>query len=123
MPNPTKKKNSDTIKLVQCGEFTDTDAKRNEELVSQDAYPWLYDTENDPNSCLILKSSYDTVDSSTISRNGNTETNTAWKGDGNPKRTEIKTSFNRGFKLKYPPVALFQDPRVECRYIRSKRYS
>jgi len=114
MPNPTKKKNSDTIKLVQGGEFTDTDAKRNEELVSQDAYPWLYDTENDPNSCLILKSSYDTVDSSTISRNGNTETNTAWKGDGNPKRTEIKTSFNRGFKLKYPPVALFQDPRVEC---------
>ena len=75
MPNPTKKKNSDTIKLVQGGEFTDTDAKRNEELVSQDAYPWLYDTENDPNSCLILKARYKLVDSSTISRNNNTETN------------------------------------------------
>ena len=113
MPNPTKKKNSDTIKLVQGGEFTDTDAKRNEELVSQDAYPWLYDTENDPNSCLILKARYKLVDSSTISRNNNTETNTAWKGDGHPKRAEIKTSFARGFKLKYPPVALFQDTRVE----------
>jgi len=113
MPNPTKKKNPDIVQLVQGGEFTDKDAERNKELVSQDAYPWLYDTENDPNSCLMLKSSYDTVDSSTISRNGNTETNTAWKGDGHPKRTEIKTSFNRGFKLKYPPVALFQDTRVE----------
>jgi|ETNmetMinimDraft_5_1059913.scaffolds.fasta_scaffold36935_1 hypothetical protein len=113
---PTNKStNLDIIKLVQGGEFTDEDAERNKELVSQDAYPWLYNTGNDPNSCLILKSSYDIVDSFTICRKSNIETNTAWKGDGHPNRGAIKTSFGKhGFKLKYPPVALLEDSRIEA---------
>ena len=70
---PTNKStNLDIIKLVQGGEFTDEDAERNKELVSQDAYPWLYNTGNDPNSCLILKSRCQLVDSSTI-RGGEAE--------------------------------------------------
>ena len=111
---PTNKStNLDIIKLVQGGKFTDDDAKRNEELVSQEAYPWLYRTSNDPNSCLKLKSRYQLVDSSTICRNSNIETNTAFKGDGNLLRSAIKTSFGKhGFKLKYPPVALLEDSRI-----------
>ena len=119
MPNPTytrkisKKNNPDIVQLVQGGKFTDKDAERNKELVSQEAYPWLYDTDNDPESCLTLKSRYKLVNSSTICRNGNLEINTAWKGDGHPKRGKIKTSFGKhGFKLTYPPVALFEDIRV-----------
>ena len=34
------------VKLVQGGSFTDDDAKLNKKLVSQEAYPWLYDLDN-----------------------------------------------------------------------------
>ena len=110
--NQSSSLSSDSIiQLEQDGSFTEDDAKLNKKLVSQEAYPWLYDLDNNPKSCLYLKSSYDLIDSSAIHR-GDTNTNTAWDGDGNPKRAEIEASMKRGFKLKYPPVAVFEDSRI-----------
>ena len=49
------------IHLEQDGSFTEDDAKLNKKLVSQEAYPWLYDLDNNPESCLYLKKGYDLV--------------------------------------------------------------
>ena len=99
------------VQLVQGGSFTDDDAKLNKKLVSQEAYPWLYDLDNNSESCLTLKSRYQLIDSVAVYR-GDTGTNTAWDGDANPKRAEIESSMKRGFKLWYPPIAGFQDTRI-----------
>ena len=100
------------IHLEHGGSFTEDDAKLNKKLVSQEAYPWLYDLHNNPESCLYLKNDgYDLIDSSAIYR-GDTGTNTAWEGDANPEGAKIAASMKRGFKLKYPPVAVVEDARI-----------
>jgi hypothetical protein len=111
-------KDNDIINLEKDGKFTEAHASRNQALVSQEAYPWLYDLDNDPDSCLTLKNKteegvlkYELVNTSSISRR-DTGTNTAWEGDANPEYGRIKASMHRGFKLIYPPIALFQDSRV-----------
>ena len=105
-------KSQNIVQLIQGGSFTIANAERNCQLVSQEAYPWLYNLNKNPDSCLYLKSRYQIIDSSIIYR-GDTGTNTAWAGDGNPKRAKIQASMERGFKLKYPPIAIFEDPRIE----------
>ena len=108
-----KSTNPNIVRLVQGGEFTDDDAILNEKLVSQEAYPWLYNLHNDPESCLELDGDpYQLIDSSVISRKDH-GTNTAWDGDENPKYAKIASSMRtHGFKLIYPPVCTFQDPRI-----------
>ena len=82
MPNPTKKKNPNIVQLVKGGSFTVQDADRNKALVCKEAFPWLYDLHNDPESCLELDAGEDhdgtfqLLESSVISRKDH-GTNTA----------------------------------------------
>jgi hypothetical protein len=118
MPNPTKKKNPNIVQLVKGGSFTVQDADRNKALVCKEAFPWLYDLHNDPESCLELDAGEDhdgtfqLLESSVISRKDH-GTNTAHDGDENSERAKIESSMNsHGFKLWYPPVCTFKDTRI-----------
>ena len=100
--------------LQKDGQFTQEDADINRELVNPLIYPWLYNLEKDDESCLVLDGDRSQlVDASIISPPSNTGHNTAWEGDGNPEKHNIRASFaEHGYKLHYPPLALFQDDRI-----------
>jgi len=102
-----------SVPLVQNGEFTQQDADINYQLVNPDIYPWLYKLDENKESCLKCIGRSKLVDSSIITPPANSGHNTAFEGDGNPDRHNIRASFaEHGFKLHYPALALFQDERI-----------
>ena len=100
--------------LQKDGQFTEDDAYANRQLVNPLVYPWLYNLRDNPDSCLELSGERSRlVDSSIITPPANDDHNTAWEGDGNPEKHNIRASFaEHGYKLHYPPLALFQDDRI-----------
>ena len=80
--------------LQQNGEFTEEDAEINRRLVNPLVYPWLYNLHNDPDSCLELSGERSQlINSSIITPPSNDGSNTAWEGDGNPEKHNIRASF------------------------------
>jgi len=100
--------------LQQNGQFTEEDADINRQLVNHLVYPWLYNLRDDNDSCLELSGERSQlIDSSIITPPSNSGHNTAWEGDGNPDKHNIRASFaEHGYKLHYPPLSLFQDDRI-----------
>ena len=100
--------------LQKDGQFTQEDADINRKLVNPLIYPWLYNLEKDNESCLELSGERSQlIDANIITPPSNTGHNTAWEGDGNPEAHNIRASFaEHGYKLHYPPLALFQDDRI-----------
>ena len=100
--------------LQKNGEFTETDAKINKQLVNPLVYPWLYNLHENEDSCLELSGERSQlIKTSIITPPANDGHNTAWEGDGNPEKHNIRASFaEHGYKLHYPPLAIFQDDRI-----------
>ena len=114
VPKPFVPKRLSVYPLRQNGSFTQEDADTNRELVNPLIYPWLYNLHKNEDSCLELSGKRSQlIDSNIISPPANTGYNNAFGGGGNLEAPNIKASMSEhGYKLHYPPLAIFQDDRI-----------
>ena len=95
--------------LRDKGYFTQEEAETNKSLVNENLYPHLYGEKLFKPLKLKDRSVLVNIDDIVSNPLGEPNVNTAWATDGNLKLPQIRKSIeNFGFRLTYPPIALFR---------------